>query len=452
MHNPRSGGFSHGIPRQSDGRHEQLPTIDTPTHADPPAAPEPPRTDWRSGYRDVLRNGEFRALWLSHALSMTSNYLLNIAVAVLVYQRTDSALVTGLTLALTFLPPLVAGPLLSGLADLFPRRRVMIVSDVVRAVLVIAMSIPGLPLPVIWLLLFCSVMPTIPFGAARAALLTQITQGERFVAGATLINITSQVGSLVGLAVGGLVISLLDVRPTVFCNGLTFLLSATIVTLGVRPRPAPESQDAERPTLWQITRQGPRLVFTDPRLRTLALLAWLAGCYIVPYGVATPMAAEIGGGPATAGMIMASPAIGAIIGGFPLTRLVPPPLRTHLLGLLAILASLPLTVWILKPPLWAMVLLLVVSGMAASYQFVANATFVLCAPSTGRGVAFGLVAAGLQVAQGIGIAVASFLVEHVGTHLVVTLAGLIGTLGAVALAFPWSRLSAGAVDMMHGAD
>ena len=99
-----------------------------------------------------------------------------------------------------------------------------------------------------------------------------------------------------------------------------------------------------------------------------------------------------------------------------------------------------------------MVLLLVVSGMAASYQFVANATFVLCAPSTGRGVAFGLVAAGLQVAQGIGIAVASFLVEHVGTHLVVTLAGLIGTLGAVALAFPWSRLSAGAVDMMHGAD
>ncbi|MBN3585628.1 hypothetical protein JYB64_24870, partial [Algoriphagus aestuarii] len=99
-----------------------------------------------------------------------------------------------------------------------------------------------------------------PFGAARAALLTQITQGERFVAGSTLINITSQVGSLVGLAVGGLVISLLDVRPTVFCNGLTFLLSATIVTLGVRPRPAPESQDAKRPTLWQITRQGPRLV------------------------------------------------------------------------------------------------------------------------------------------------------------------------------------------------
>src|SRR5690606_1751393 len=182
-----------------------------------------------------------------------------------------------------------------------------------RSALVMCIGLPGLPLAVIWLLLFCSVLPTIPFGAARAALLTQITQGERFVAGPTLIHITSQVGSLVGLAVGGLGISLLDVRPTVFCYGLTFLLSATSVTRRVRPWTAPAPQDAERPTLWQITRQGPRLVFTDPRLRTLALLAWLAGCYIVPYGVATPMAAEIGGGPATAGMIMASPAIGAII-------------------------------------------------------------------------------------------------------------------------------------------
>ncbi len=449
MRDPRAGGFGHGIPRQSDGRHERLPAFEVP---DPPTAAETvetPRSDWRNGYRDVLRLGEFRALWLAHALSMTGNYLLNIAVAVLVYQRTDSALAAGLTLALTFLPPLIAGPLLSGLADLLPRRRVMIASDVVRAALVMCIGLPGLPLAVIWLLLFCSVLPTIPFGAARAALLTQITQGERFVAGSTLINLTSQAGSLVGLALGGVVIALVDARFAVFCNGLTFLASAAIVALWVRPRPAPAAREPERPTLWQITREGPRLVFTDPRLRTLALLAWLAGCYIVPYGVATPMAAEIGGGPATAGLVMAAPAIGAVLGGLPLTRMVPPPVRTRLLGLLAVVASLPLTVWVLEPPLWAMVLLLVVSGMAASYQFVANATFVLCAPPVGRGTAFGLVAAGLQVAQGVGIAVASLMVEYVGTHLVVTVAGVVGTAGAAALALPWSRLSAGAVKMMH---
>ncbi|KUP95967.1 MFS transporter [Thermobifida cellulosilytica TB100] len=425
--------------------------MDDPAPTGSPASPDPPSSDWRRGYRDVLRLGEFRALWLAHALSITGNYLLNIAVTVLVFQRTDSALATGLTLALTFLPPLIAGPLLSGLADLLPRRRVMIASDLVRAALVGCIGIPGLPLEVIWLLLFCSVLPTIPFGAARAALLTQIAQGERFVAGSTLINVTSQAGSLVGLAAGGVLVALVDARPAVLGNGLTFLVSAAIVTLWVRPRPAPAaSPESDRPTLWQITRDGPRLVFRDPRLRTLALLAWLAGCYIIPYGTATPMAAEIGGGPATAGLIMASPAIGAVLGGLPLTRLVPPRVRTRLLGLLAVVASLPLTVWILQPPLWAMVLLLVVSGMAASYQFVANATFVLCAPPVGRGVAFGLVAAGLQVAQGIGIALASFLVEYTSPHLVVTVGGVVGTVGAAALALPWSRLAAGAVEAMHG--
>ncbi|MEY9214846.1 MFS transporter [Thermobifida halotolerans] len=448
MRNPRADSFGHGIPRQSDGRHEQLPAFEDSGHADPPAAPSPP-SNWRSGYRDVLRIGEFRALWLAHALSMTGSYLLNIAVAVLVYQRTDSALATGLTLALTFLPPLIAGPLLSGLADLLPRRRIMIVSDVVRAVLVACISIPGLPVGAIWLLLFCSVLPTIPFGAARAALLTQIAQGERFVAGSTLINLTSQAGTLVGLAAGGAVVALIDARPAVLYNGLTFLASAAIIALWVRPRPAPTARESDRPSLWQVMRDGPRLVLTDARLRTLALLAWLAGCYVIPYGIATPMAAEMGGGAATAGLIMAAPSIGAILGGLPLTRLVSPETRTRLLGPLAVVASLPLVAWVLEPPLWAMVLLLVVSGMAASYQFVANATFVLCAPSVGRGAAFGLVAAGLQVAQGISIAVASFLVEHIGAHLVIASAGAVGALGAAALALPWSRLSPGAVRMMQ---
>ena len=41
------------------------------------------------------------------------------------------------------------------------------------------------------------------------------------------------------------------------------------------------------------------------------------------------------------------------------------------------------------------------------------------------------------------------MVEYVGTHLVVTVAGVVGTAGAAALALPWSRLSAGAVKMMH---
>ena len=55
------------------------------------------------------------------------------AIAILVYARTHSAFLTALAYALTYLPPIAGGPLLSGLANLFPRRRVMVACDVFRA-------------------------------------------------------------------------------------------------------------------------------------------------------------------------------------------------------------------------------------------------------------------------------------------------------------------------------
>jgi MFS family permease len=68
-----------------------------------------------------------------------------VTIAILVYGRTHSPFLTALAYALTYLPPTAGGPLLSGLADLFPRRRLMIVSDLFRVGTVGLMAVPGLP-------------------------------------------------------------------------------------------------------------------------------------------------------------------------------------------------------------------------------------------------------------------------------------------------------------------
>ncbi len=451
MGNPRTRRSKVGVPSQTHGQVDPLPPKSTDSSSPPGASTEPaaPPGDWRRSYREVMGIREFQVLWLAHALSVTGNYLLNIAVAILVYQQTSSALAAGITMALTFLPQIIGGPLLSAFADLLPRRRVMIISDITRAVLVVGIGIPGLPIWAIWVLLFCSILPMVPFSAARAALMSEIVSGERYIAGSAIINLTSQIGTLVGLVAGGWAVAVIGPNSAVMYNGATFLISTLIIWLGVRYRPAPSRGADESPSLWRVTRDGTRLVFGDNRLRTLALLAWLAGFYIIPYGLANPLADEIGGGPAAAGLIMAASPLGAVIGGFVLTRLINPDTRMRLLAPLAIAASLPLTAWFLHPPLWVMVALLIVSGMTAAYQLVTNATFVLCVPRTGRGVAFGLVAAGLQAAQGIGIALASLLAEIAGTHAVITAAGALGVIGAVALAIPWSRLSKSTIELMH---
>ena len=78
-------------------------------------------------------------------LSFAGDQFAQVAIAILVYRRTHSAFLTALAYALTYLPPIAGGPLLSGLADLFPRRRVMIACDVLRIGTVGLMAIPGMP-------------------------------------------------------------------------------------------------------------------------------------------------------------------------------------------------------------------------------------------------------------------------------------------------------------------
>ncbi|OLT29310.1 MFS transporter [Nocardiopsis sp. CNR-923] len=411
--------------------------------------PSTPNDTWRSSYREVVRIGEFRSIWLAHALSMIGANVLNIATSILVYQLTESAFATGVTLAVTFLPPFIAGPLLSGLADLFPRRQVMVACDLIRALVVVLIAVPGMPVWAIWLLLFCSVLPSIPFAAARAALMTEIVQGERYVASTAIIQLTSQVGMLTGLVAGGVVVGLIGPHVAVAANGAVFVLSAVIVFAGVRFRPAARTDDQDRPGFLAMTRDGAKLVFGDSRLRTLALLGWLAGLYSIPYGLAKPITTEIGAGDAATGFIMAGSSVGALIGGLVLTRLVPPPTRMRLLGPLAVLTSIPLLLWLFHPPLWLMVTALALVGVAGSYQFVANAAFVLCVPKEGRALAFGLVAAGLQVAQGLGILVAGFCAEFFSTGSVIVVAGGLGVLAAAVLSVPWARAAGPTIERMN---
>lgn len=106
-------------------------------------APAPEAT-----FAQVFAIGEFRALWLAQLLSVAGDQLARVAMTVLVYDRTRSALLTALTYALTYLPWIVGGLALSGLADRLPRRQVMIACDLARMVLVLlmaAISLAGLP-------------------------------------------------------------------------------------------------------------------------------------------------------------------------------------------------------------------------------------------------------------------------------------------------------------------
>jgi MFS family permease len=373
-------------------------------------------------------------------LSFAGDQFAQVAIAILVYRRTHSAFLTALAYALTYLPPIAGGPLLSGLADLFPRRRVMIVCDMLRVGMVGLMAIPGMPFAALCTLLFCTVLAGAPFSSARAALLPDVLPGDKFVLGSAIGNISFQASQILGFVAGAAVVAAVDPYWTLGLDAVSFGISALIVTAGVRARPLPDRDQAARPSLWAVSADGIRIVFGSRTLLTLLLFGWLAGFYIVPEGLAAPYAHSLHGSTLTVGLLMAAMPSGMVIGAFLLGRMATPSTRMRMMGWLAILSCIPLIGSAWSPPLWAVLLLWALAGAGGAYQLAAAAAFVQALQPATRARAFGLAQSGLYAVQGLGILVGGAVAEAIGAPLAVGLAGLVGLTAAAMLAVNWTQL------------
>ncbi len=393
---------------------------------------------------------EFRALWSAQALSSAGDQFSQVAIAVVVYARTGSAFLTAVAYSLSYLPPVVGGPLLSGLADLFPRQQLMIMLDLARAGLVALMALAGLPLPALGLL-FCRHRD-----AGRAVLGRPLGPAAQRAAPAHAAGRhrprqphrparpggrpAGRRGDGSGLRpVPGARLRLPVLQPVGRDRGQLGPAAAG------SPTPA---RGCSAPASWEITGPGLRAVFGSPVLRILVLFGWLAGFAVVPEGLAMPYARSLGGGAATGGLLMAALPAGTVVGGFVLGRLMRPSDRMRPMGWLAMLSCAPLLFALVRPPLPVVLLLWALAGAGAAYQLAAASAFVRALPSGRKVPAFAVAQSGLLAAQGLGILTGGAVAQRMGPQAAITLAGLLGLVAAAALATAWTHRH-GAAD--HGA-
>nr|WP_203187105.1 MFS transporter [Streptomyces pratensis] len=389
----------------------------------------------------LIRLSEFRTLWVAFTQSVLGDQLARVALSLLVFERTESAGWTAATYALTTLPALVSGVFLSGLADRFPRRTVMIGCDLVRAVLVGLMALPGTPLPLLAGLLVLAQLAEAPFGASQGALMPAVLGERLYERGQRVMLITHQAGQLIGFAVGGVLVVWLGSHLSLGLNAATFLISAALIRLGVKARPVDSGPDARPKRVRTQVGKAASLIWSDPRLRSLVALGWLAGFIMLPEGLAAPFAEEAGGSAAAVGLLLAAHPAGMVVGAALFGREgFGPERRRRLLGPLAVGANLPLVVYWAGPGVGVALLVLLVSGICSAYQITAGATFVLLTPADQRGQALGLARSGLTAMQGVGVAAGGLAAELSGSSArTIGAAGVIGTLCAVLVAVSWAR-------------
>jgi MFS family permease len=384
----------------------------------------------RARFGDLLAVGEFRALWLAQIASVLGDQLARVALTLEVYDRTRSALLAAVTYAASVLPAFAGGLLLAGLADRYPRRRVMIACDVARLVLVLAMTVPRLPIAAPVLLLFAVTMLGVPFTSARAAIYPDVLAGELYVLGTATTLTTFQLAQVLGLALGGATVSITGVTGALVADAATFAISAVITLIWVRKRPAPRSAGPAASPVADLL-AGVRLVFSVPALRTPMLLGWLALFYNAPEGIAAPLAAGFSAGTVGVGLILAAPALGASVGAITFSRLAGPATRARWMRPLAVASCATLIAFALHPDFRLALVILLVSGLCDCYQIAAVALFVLAAPDSQRGQAFGLAQAGMSLGQGTAMILAGAAAQRYAPTTVIAVAGALGAVVAI---------------------
>ncbi|GAB2596192.1 hypothetical protein Aab01nite_71380 [Paractinoplanes abujensis] len=394
-------------------------------------------------FRDLFAIREYRALYLSLVTNWVGDYLARAAITVLVYEQSKSVLVSAAAFAVSYLPWVIGGTLLSALAERYPYRRVLLTADVYRMVLIALLLIPHLPIPAMLLIIFLASLGTPPTQAARSAL-QPLVVGRAKLPTAVAVNATSvQAAQVFGYLAGATLATAINPQVALVIDVVTFALSAALIALFVQRRP-PAYAQAHRSHLLRESVEGFRLVFGAPTLRAIAIMVFVLTMFaIVPEGLAAAWAAE--GGDAAdrginQGLIMAAGPIGFVVGGLLINRFIGPVRRDRLVRPLAVLSAFALVPALAAPPAPVVAALVAVSGIAqGGVMPTLNGKFVLILPHGYRARAYGVMQTGMQFSQFGAVMVTGWLADHFWLPMVVGLWSVGGTVVLALLAHRWPQ-------------
>ncbi len=388
-------------------------------------------------YRSVLRSGELRAVLGAHVCSMLAMIVGDVALTVLVYQRTSSPLLAALTFAIGFVPMGLGAVLFGGIGRARPSRDVLVACETVAAALVGLMAWPGMPVPAILGLLAVKGAIDPIFSGTRAATLPELVGDEGFPLARSLLRLVSQNVQLAGFALGGVTLVFVTASQALAAAALTYAAAAAILLACTRRRPPAATDDVRAAPL-----AGLRTLFATPGMRPIIAMTWLPGFFAVaPEALANPYAAHVGGGTVAVGLLLTGLPVGSVIGELVVGSRVSPPRRVRLVVPLAVAGFVPPLAFAFGPPLPVALGLLVLAGMGA-YLIGLDQLALATVPEHARRPAFALLGAGMMVTQGLGFAAAGALAEWLPVTAVVPLFAAAGLVVVLVVA---RRLAATAV-------
>jgi len=270
----------------------------------------------------VFRNRSFTLLWVGQLISSMGSALTALAASILVYRLTGSALSVGLMLIATSSPTIVIGLIAGVIVDRYDRKRIMLISDLLRAVLILL--IPFLiPLNINWLYVIVALTSGIAqfFDSAHASVLPEVASDEELSAANALMAISSVGSTTIGFAAAGIIASSLDINWAFYLDGFSFLASGLLILFTSVPS-LPVVENTSFHAIRENLQAGLRVVGTVPILRSLFivvapifLIFGLQNSLLLPFSIRELNATEF-----HFGLQQAAEAIGVALGSLGMVR------------------------------------------------------------------------------------------------------------------------------------
>jgi len=329
-----------------------------------------------SSLATVFRNPGLRRINLAFAGSSIGDWAYATAITVWAYQVGGVAAV-GIWGTIRYVLMAVVTPFAALLVDRFPRKVVMVTSDITRAVLVLAAALliwKDAPSGVVFVLATLAALVGAPFRPAVGALLPALVRKpEELTAANGTISTLESLSFFIGPAIGGILLTVADIPVVIVFNGITFLWSALLVWgIHAAAPEAPPSTDPEENAeevvgnLLHESMEGFRTIFAD---RDLTVITLVSAAQTVVAGASLVFGVEIAVqmtslGAEGIGYLDSAMGIGAILGG--LTAIARASARRVAsdFGWGVVFWALPLILVAAFPSMWPAFIAMFVIGLA----------------------------------------------------------------------------------------
>ena len=295
------------------------------------------------------------------------------------YKATGSALGTGAVFALYTLPWVVFGPFAGVIVDRVDKRRLMIVMDVLRAVLVLAVPfLATRSLPSVYVLAFVIASLGVFFDPAKLAIVPEIVPESRLMRANSLLSTGENLTEILGWALAGLLLAAVSTTSAFRLDAATFAVSAVALALMRYRAPVRDAAEKAAGAFRREVKEGFAFLGADRGLRanTAMIVVCVAGMGAV-YPLTFLFAVNVlDGGAGAFGALEAVGSIGFLAGSLTLVALASRVRKGWVMiaGLFVMGASLALVA--LTGSVWAAAVPFALFGVSNALVLIAVDTFL----------------------------------------------------------------------------